>query len=131
MPGERTQLQYPLDAPSKGALKKALEDIEKDIIRKRNRFTLIIPAGATSFNVGSDYMVLSTGAAITIATIKDGKEGQILTLEFIDANITITDTGTGAANTINLSAAFTSSADDTMQLLFNGISWREVSRSVN
>mgnify|MGYP001605986906 CR=1 FL=1 len=128
---ERAQLQYPLDAQSEGALKFSLENVEKDIIRKRNRFTLILLAGATNFNVGSDYMVLTAQAAVTIATIGGGQEGQILVLEFTDANITITDTGTGVANTVDLSAAFTSSANDTMQLLFNGISWREVSRSVN
>lgn len=128
---ERAQIQYPLDAQSEGALKFALENVEKDVIRKRNRFQLTILAGATNFNVGSDYMVLTAQAAVTIATIGGGQEGQVLTLSFTDANITVTDTGTSAANTINLSAAFTSSADDTMQLLFDGISWREISRSVN
>ena len=128
---ERAQIQYPLDAQSEGALKLALENVEKDVIRKRNRFTLTLLAGATNFNVGSDYMVLTAQAAVTIATIGGGREGQVLTLSFTDANITITDTATGAANTINLSAAFTSSADDVLCLLYDGISFREVSRSVN
>lgn len=128
---QRSQLQYPLDAESKGTLKLALEDVEKDVIRKRNRVQFTILSGATSFNVASDYMVLTAQAAVTIAKIGGGREGQILVLEFTDANVTITDDATSAADTVNLSAAFTSTADDTMQLLYNGISWREVSRSVN
>ena len=35
------------------------------------------------------------------------------------------------AGNLKLSGAFTGSADDTMQLFYNGISWYEVSRSVN
>ena len=128
---QRAQLQHPLDSPSKGTLKLALEDVEKDVIRKRNRIQLTVATGAVTFEVASDYMVLSAAAGVTIATIKGGREGQILTLEFTDANVTITDTSTGAADTVNLSAAFTSTANDTMQLLFNGTSWREVTRSVN
>lgn len=92
---------------------------------------LTIQAGATSFNVTSNYMVLTGAAAVTIATIVGGYEGQILTLQFKDANVTITDDATGALNTINLSAAFTSSAEDTMQLIYDNISWREIGRSVN
>ncbi len=128
---ERAQIEYPLDPASEGALRLALENIEKDVIRKRNRVQLTIIAGATSFAVASDYLVLTGAAAVTIATIIGGKEGMILTLEFTDTNVTITDDATAAADTVNLSAAFTSSANDTMQLIYNGTSWREISRSVN
>lgn len=127
----RAQLAYPLDNESLGTLKSALEIVEKEIIRMRNRATFTIASGATTFNVASDYMVLTGAAAVTIATIKGGREGQILTLQFTDANVTITDDATGSADTVNLSAAFTSTANDTMQLIFNGVSWREISRSVN
>jgi len=127
----RAQLEYPLDDQSKGALKFALEEIEKDVIRKRNRVQFIITTAATSFSVASDFMVLSAQAGVTIARITGGREGQILTLQFSDANITITDDATSNADTINLSAAFTSTANDTMQLLYDGTSWREISRSVN
>ncbi len=130
MPKERAQLQHPLDPQSEGALREFLERNFPSYLARSRKDSLIILAGATSFNVTSNYMIVS-GAAVTIATILGGYEGQILTLEFIDANITITDTGTGALNTINLSAAFTSSANDTMQLIYNGTSWREVCRSVN
>ena len=128
---QRAQLQYPLDAQSEGALKLALENVLKDVIVRSNRIQFTFPAGATSFDVASSYMVLTAQAAVTIATIKGGREGMTLTLEFTDANVTITDTGTGAADTVNLSGAFTSSADDIIQIRYNGTSWREVARSVN
>ena len=127
----RRQLQNPMDAESQGILKNALEQVLKDVIVRSNRVQFIIPTGAVNFFVASSYMALTGAAAVTIATIQGGKEGMILTLEFVDANITITDTGTGVADTVDLSAAFTSSANDTLQLIFNGTSWREVGRSVN
>lgn len=125
---QRAQLEYPLDLQSEGALKYALENVEKDVIRKRNRIQTTLLSGATSFNVASDYMVLTAQAAVTIAKIGGGREGQILTLQFGDGNITITDTGTEAADTVNLSSSFTSAADQVLQLLFDGTSWREVGR---
>ena len=127
----RAQMAYPLDLQSEGALKLALENVLKDVIVRSNRIQFTIPTGSTSFDVASSYMVLTAQAAVTIATIKGGREGMILTLEFTDANVTITDTGTGAADTVDLSAAFTSSANDTMQLIHNGVAWKETSRSVN
>lgn len=131
MNNQRSQLQNPLDEESKGTLRKTLEDILKDVIIRRNRIQLTIANGATSFQLQSSYMVLTAGGAVTIGTIIGGREGMILTLEFTDGNITITDTVTGAQDTVNLSGAFTSSANDTMQLIYNGTSWRELSRSVN
>lgn len=128
---KRSQIEYPMDVESQGALKNALESVQKDVIQKRNRVQFTIASGATSFDVVSDYMVLTGAAAATIATIRGGREGQILTLSFTDANITITDDTTATADTVNLSAAFVSTANDVLQLLYDGVSWREVSRSVN
>lgn len=126
---QRAQLQYPMDAQSKGALRLALEDVEKDVIRKRNRVPITLASGATSFGINSDYMVITASAAVTIATIVGGREGQVLTLQFADANTTITDTSTGAVDTVNLNSAFTSTANTVLQLLHDGTSWREVARS--
>jgi len=125
---QRAQLKYPLDLESEGALKRALENVQKDVIVRRNREQLKLASGATTFNVASSYMVMTAAGASTIATIGGGREGMILTLEFGDANITITDNATATADTINLSAAFTSAANDVLQLLYDGTSWREVSR---
>lgn len=126
-----SQLTNPLDEISKGVLKQALPDIIKDIIVRSNRVQLKVATGATTFQVQSSYMVITGAGAATIATIAGGREGMELILEFADTNITITDTGTGAADTVNLSAAFVSTANDILKLVYNGISWRESSRSVN
>lgn len=128
---QRAQIQYPLDAQSEGALKLALENVEKDVIRKRNRYLLHLDTTRTSFDVGSDYMVMTADSTTNIARIGGGREGQILTLQFGDSDIVLADNDTADPNAINLSAAFTSSPNDVMQLLYDGISWREVNRSTN
>lgn len=88
--------------------------------------------GATTFAVTSNTVtVTGDGGGNTIATITGGVSGQMLTLIFVDALVTITDDATGNANTVNLSAAFTSTANDVMTLVSNGTSWRESARSVN
>lgn len=127
---KRAQVAYPMDAESKGALKAALEDILKEVIIRSNRVQFTIATGATTFSVASNYMVLTAAAGVTIASITGGREGMILTLQFTDANVTITDTGTGAADTVNLDAAFTSAANAILQLIFDGTSWREVGRGI-
>jgi len=129
----RSQLAYPLDAESEGVLKLALESVQKDVIQRRNRVQFTILSGATTFSVASDYMVLTGAAAVTIARILGGREGQILTLEFTDANVTITEDASANADTVNLSgiANFVSTANDILQLIYNGTSWKEVSRSAN
>lgn len=123
--------QYPLDPRAIGAIRDALPRILPDVIVQRRRVQYTLPAGATSFDVASAYMVLTAPSAVTVATVKGGREGMVLTLQFADANVTITDTGTGAADAVNLSAAFTSTANDVLQLLHDGTSWREVGRGGN
>lgn len=89
-------------------------------------------AGVTTFAVTGDVMVITGDAgANTIATITGGGTGQELTLIFVDGNVTITDTDAHTANTVDLSAAFTSADDTVLKLIFDGTSWYEVSRSVN
>lgn len=97
------------------------------------RETTLTPAGgATALAVTkSSHDVDCDAGGNTIATITGGQADQILILRFLDASCTITDTGTDASNTVNLSAAFTSSDDDTMTLQYDGTSWRELARSVN
>jgi hypothetical protein len=89
-------------------------------------------AAATTLAVTSNFATI-TGAAggNTVATITGGVAGMRVTLLFVDALVTITDTAAATANTVNLSAAFTSSANDTVELIHNGTKWFEVSRSVN
>ena len=91
-----------------------------------------IAAAATTLAITRDVMTITGDAGgNTVATITGGLSGQILTLIFTDSLVTITDDATGNANTVNLSAAFTSTSNDTLTLVFNGTSWREVARSVN
>jgi hypothetical protein len=124
--------QFNIDPRTDGLLREWLRIFFPSYLYRSRKDSLTIRTGETSFNVTSNYMVLTGPAGgATIATIVGGYEGQILTLQFVDGNITITDTATGALNTVNLSAAFTGSAEDTMQLIYNGTSWREICRSVN
>lgn len=93
---------------------------------------LTLGTGVTTFAVTGEAMTI-TGDALgnTIATITGGLTGQILILTFVDALVTITDDNTHAANSVDLSAAFTSADDTTLVVFFDGTSWYELSRSVN
>lgn len=69
----------------------------------------------------------------TIATItgKMAYAGSRITLLFVDANVIITDDNTHATDSIDLASAFTSADDTILELIHNGVSWYECSRSVN
>ena len=74
------------------------------------------------------------GGGNTVATITGGQDGQLLTIIFVDALVTITDTDAHGADTVDLAGAATdlTSADDTtLQLVYDGTSWYETGRSVN
>ena len=94
---------------------------------------VILGIGVTTVALGASNSFKVTGdrGGNTIATITGGKDGQTIKIIFVDTFITITDDGTSNPNTVNLSGAFTSTANDTLTLLFDGISWRELSRSIN
>jgi len=118
------------DNKTVGALNDYLERNYPDYLARSRKHTLNLVSGTTSFGVTSNYMVISAGAAVTIATITGGYEGQIVTLEFTDANVTITDTTTEALNTVNLNGSFTSVDNGILELLHDGTSWREVGRGI-
>ncbi len=89
-------------------------------------------AGATTFAVTSNVMTITgDGGGNTVATITGASSGTLLTLIFVDGNVTITDDDTHGADSVDLSAAFTSADDTTLQLVYDSVSWYEVSRSVN
>jgi len=89
-------------------------------------------AGAVPFAVTSNNVDgTGDGGGNTVGTITGGVSGMELTLFFIDAFVTITDTDAATADTVNLSAAWTGSANDTLTLIFRGNKWFEKSRSVN
>jgi len=94
--------------------------------------TVTVAAAATTFAIASNVVIVTGDAGgNTVATITGGAAGQVLVLIFVDALVTITDTAAATANTVNLSAAFTSAANTVLQLVHNGTKWLEVSRSVN
>jgi len=98
----------------------------------RTRTASTLGLGVTTFAAVGEYMqITGDGAANTVATITAGATGQMLVLVFVDALVTITDTDAHTANTVDLSAAFTSADDTILVLIFDGTSWYEVSRSVN
>lgn len=88
--------------------------------------------GADTFAAAGNSMVITgDGGTNTVATITGGVTGQRLILLFVDGLVTITDTSAHTANTVDLSAAFTSADDTVLEIFFDGTSWYEVSRSVN
>ncbi len=97
------------------------------------------PKGAITLGVGataiaitkSFHVITGDGGGNTIATITGGVDGQILRLLFVDALVAITDTDAHTANTVDLSAAFTSADDTVLTLISDGTSWYECSRSIN
>lgn len=89
-------------------------------------------AAATTFAVASSSVVVTgDGSGNTIATITGGVAGATVRLLFVDGLVTITDTDAHTANTVDLSAAFTSADDTILTLYYDGTSWYEISRSVN
>jgi hypothetical protein len=125
---QRGHLVYPLGPADKIAIREVLRELIVSITR-RDIFT--IPSGATTFEATADFMSITGAAAVTIATITGGYDGQILSLLFTDANVTITDDATTTRNTVNLSAAFASTANDVLTLRYNGNKWFEMARSTN
>jgi hypothetical protein len=91
-----------------------------------------LAAAATTMAITSNVVkVTGDAGGNTLATITGGVSGQLLTLIFVDALVTITDTAAATANTVNLSAAFTSAANATLSLVFDGNKWFETARSFN
>lgn len=88
--------------------------------------------GATTMAITRDVVIVTgDGGGNTLATITGGVDGQVLKLIFVDALVVITDDDTHAANSCDLSAAFTSADDKTLQLVYDGTNWYELSRSIN
>lgn len=93
---------------------------------------ITLGAGVTTFTVTGNAMeITGDGGTNTIATITEEFVGQLLTLIFTDGNVTITDDNGHGPDTVDLSASFTSADDTVLQLIHNGTSWYEVSRSTN
>ena len=92
-------------------------------------------SGSTSFNSENKSLTLlndSIGLG-TLNTITGAEEGQKIVIIFQDT-LTVTDNDSATSNTINLQGStsnFAAGQYDTLQLIYDGTSWYEISRSVN
>ena len=94
--------------------------------------SITLGAAATTMAVTSSFHdVTGNATPATLATITGGFNGMRLVLLFADGNVTITDDNSHAADSVDLSAAFTSADDTTLELIYDGTSWYELHRSAN
>ncbi len=90
---------------------------------------------ANSFDSENKSLTLlnnSIGEGI-LNTITGAEEGQKIVIIF-QGTITVTDNDSATLNTINLQGSatnFVAGQYDTLQLIYDGTSWYEISRSVN
>lgn len=85
---------------------------------------------ADAFSAAGLNVVRCEATTADLATITGGVLGQVITLVFDDA-VVLTDTAYGgAANTLALSAAYTSTAGSTITFVYDGNQWTEVARSI-
>lgn len=85
-----------------------------------------LPDNTTPSVFGGDNWKCTPAGPVTITTFSGGTSGQVIRVVFTNTNATLSDAGT-----LKLSAAFTSTADDEMTLIYDGTNWYELSRSVN
>ena len=91
-----------------------------------------LAAAATTFAVTAPLTILTGDAdGNTLATITGGYSGQNIVIKFVDEHVTVTDTDTDTADTVNLSAALTGADNTMLSLTYDGTKWFETSRSVN
>lgn len=85
-------------------------------------------AGATTPSVtGVSFLAINNTSPTTITNFTGGVAGQIIVLWFGDSNTTVTRNNAYLSGGVN----FTSTANDTLTLVFVSPYWYEVARSVN
>ncbi len=90
--------------------------------------------GATTFPATNDVIeITGDGGGNNISTINGGTDGQRITIIFRDGLVTMVDTAAPAAGTLSLSGGgnWNPNAQDTLELVFDGTSWYEMTRSAN
>lgn len=91
-------------------------------------------ASASTITLGNGNYFSVTGTNTIDCIVGTGwTAGSEVVLDFAGV-LTVTDSSGGCAGAdkpINIGAAFTSSADDTLTLIYNGTAWKETARSVN
>lgn len=87
---------------------------------------------ADAFSAAGLNVIRADATTANLATITGGAAGQIITIIF-DDDVVVTDDNANGANAINLvgTGNLTTADDDVLQLVSDGTSWYEISRSVN
>ena len=99
----------------------------KELQSELNRVqALTLKSGDITFEVrNSNAMSISASATVSITTITNGYNGQLLILLFSDSNVTFVHDASGAKNTINLKGTdITSVANGVIMLVSDGTSWK-------
>jgi len=90
--------------------------------------------GDVTFELTSNIVILTGDVKANVLRTMTGAGIGIYTLKFVDGLITVTDTEIAAAGTIDLlgtASDLTSADDTTLTLMFDGISFSELCRSIN
>lgn len=111
----------------------------EDILESQGRFKTskgadIASADEITLGANGNYFDITGTTAINHINKTDWPAGSVVILQF-DASLTIThDAGSPAGTEASIllagGANFSVTADDTLQLVYDGTTWREVSRTV-
>jgi hypothetical protein len=88
-------------------------------------------ADATPDVSRADVFAEANTGATTITAFDNGAVGQRIVIIFSTANTTIQDASVGGVIQLAGGANFVGSANDTLELIFDGTNWYELTRSVN
>ena len=93
----------------------------------------VTPAATITLGLGNAFTVLASATAIDCITTTDWTPGSEVTFVFAGISTVNDSTGGCGANTANvdLTAAFVSTAGDTLKIIFNGTNWSQIASSVN
>jgi hypothetical protein len=94
----------------------------------RNVSRLLADNDTTPSIAGGPAWMAENSGGTSITTFDDGKDGDLIEIEFLNGNTTIVD---GATIMLAGGVNFVGSIDDILVLRKRGTVWREVSRSVN
>ncbi len=136
---EKITIRFPSPSQRYDALNEAAfrQDLERVLDRLGGELSggtavlANVDADATPSVANGDIMVMTNTGATTVTAFDDAAVGQRLLLIFTDGNTTIQDASIGGVIQLNGGANFTGSANDTLELVWDGTNWYEVSRSVN
>ena len=91
--------------------------------------SVTLGAGSADFNIAGyyDFAITGNGGGSTIANITNGYPGKVITLRFVDANVTVSRTNCFLAGSVN----FVSANHSMLVLKFLAGNWFEISRGVD